>query len=126
MSERNKTIALVGALAVILLSILGILYATVSGRTFDSYGPTLLGFAIPVVTTLLAAAGINGELGRIHTKVNGNYSTLVEENAQMREQINQILARVPEHVATQALDAAAQAHNTGSIPAVDPEGRHRA
>lgn len=83
MSERNRTIALIGAIAVILLVLAGIMYAVFAGRDVDSFLPMLAGFATPTIVALLTAAGIRADLGavkdevaQVHSQVNGNYDAL--------------------------------------------------
>lgn len=119
MTERNRTIALVGAIATVLLVVAGVAFATVAGRAFDSYGPTLLAFTVPVITTLLASAGIQNELGAVHQKVNGNYSTLVAQNAALADQLVAVVSQLtPTQAANvEPLDLAA---HTAPIPMITP------
>lgn len=120
MSERNRTLALIGGIGIVMLLISAIGYAFISGRSIDTFAPTLFGFAIPVVTTLLLAAGVQRQLGDVHDKVNGNYSKQSEIIVKQGEQIQQLLAlATPEQ-------GQAIIENTGALPVIenDTEGKH--
>ncbi|AWY04756.1 major head protein [Gordonia phage Emperor] len=97
MTERNRTIALIGGLALILLIVAAILYGVVARRPLDSFVPTLLGFATPTIVALLTAAGVRTELGQVkqtvaqvHEQVNGNYSSVVTENRRLHSVIEDL------------------------------------
>ncbi len=86
MTERNKTVALIGAIAIILLVLSGVMSAVLAGRDIDSFLPMLAGFAAPTVVALLGVAGIRAdlgnmkdELGQVHKQVNGNYHALAAD-----------------------------------------------
>lgn len=120
----NKTIALVGAIAAIMLVLAAFGYALVANRPLDSFAPTLIAFAAPTITTLLTGAGFLRKLGSVEEKVNGNYHTLVGENVELRTTLTQLLAAMP-------TDLTARVINTGAIPVVTQddyknEGKHRA
>ena len=83
MAARDRTIALLGALALMLLLVVGIGYAYLDGRDIASFAPTLLGFATPTIVALFAAAGVRSNIGRIEDKVNGNYDDLSRRNEQL-------------------------------------------
>lgn len=112
MSARDKTIALIGALALVLLIVVALGYALLAGRDVASYAPTLLGFATPVIVTLFAASGAKVEMGKIQAKVNGNYDELAQRN----EELAAALAQVSEQFTA----------TTGQMPAVDTETAARA
>ena len=114
MNDRMKLIALVGVLAITLLVIVGFMYGLIAERDLATYAPTLVGFAVPVITTLLAAIGISKELGTIHGKVNGNYESAIEQITKLQEQVNQFSAVAPPEVASQIV-------NTEGIPIVPIE-----
>lgn len=95
MSERNRTIALVGAIAIILLILAGIGIAMLSGGQFDTFMPVLIGFGTSVIATLLTAAGVKNELGQVHSKVNGNFTELMEQNRQLTEQVTELSRELP-------------------------------
>lgn len=102
MSSRDKTIALIGALALVLLMLTFLGYATLSGRSVESVIPIMGGFATPVVVTLLAHASGERRSARLEEKVNGNYDQLVE---------------MVEHQATElAKTKTLRAVETGAIP----------
>ena len=126
MTERRRTIALVGAIATVLLVVTGIAFVTIAGRPFDSYGPTMLAFTVPVITTLLASAGIQSELGAVHQKVNGNYSTLVAQNAALADQLVAVVAQLTPTQAAQVepLDLAAHTAPMPMIRPTDERPRH--
>ncbi|PVY33006.1 hypothetical protein [Williamsia muralis] len=112
MSARDKTIALIGALALVLLIVVALGYALLAGRDVASYAPTLLGFATPVIVTLFAASGAKVEMGKIQAKVNGNYDELAQRN----EELAAALAQVSEQFTA----------TTGQMPAVETETAARA
>lgn len=120
MSERNRTLALIGGIGIVMLLISAIGYAYISGRTIDTFAPTLFGFAIPVVTTLLLAAGVQRQLGDVHDKVNGNYSKQAEIIQQQGEQIKQLLAVTSPEQGQEILE------HSGEIPVIESntEGKH--
>lgn len=102
MSSRDKTIALIGALALVLLMLTFVGYATLAGRSVESVLPVMGGFATPVVVTLLAHAAGERRNARLEQKVNGNYDQLVE---------------MVEHQATELAKAKTiRAVETGAIP----------
>lgn len=120
MSERNKTLALIGGIGIVMLLITAIGYAFITGRAIDTFAPTLFGFAIPIVTTLLLGAGIGSQLKDVHDKVNGNYSKQAEIIAQQGTQIKQLLSIVTPEQGQTVLDS------TGELPVIeqDTEGKH--
>lgn len=94
-SERNRTIALLGAIAVVLLVLTALAYALLAGRPIDKLLPTLAGFATPTIVSLLTAAGIRQqtdrlakEVGEVHDKVNGNYSVMEQRNADLTDRLS--------------------------------------
>lgn len=114
MSARDRTIGLIGALALVMLVLVFVGYATLSGRSIESVLPTVLGFATPVIVTLLAATGARVEMGKMQAKVNGNYDELAARN----EELAAALAQVSERFTA----------TTGQMPAVtvaEIAGRHR-
>ena len=62
-SSRDRTIALLGALALVLLIVVGIGYAALGGRDLASFAPTLLGFATPTIVALLGILGFHIGIG---------------------------------------------------------------
>ncbi|AVJ48756.1 major capsid and capsid maturation protease [Gordonia phage SallySpecial] len=99
MTDRNRTIALLGGLALVLLITAAILYAALAGRPLDSFMPTLLGFATPTIVALLSAAGVRTDLHKVketvaevHEQVNGNYASVVTENRRLHNVIEEIAA----------------------------------
>lgn len=135
MTGRNQTIALVGAIAIAGLVIVGILYAVVAGRPLDSFMPTLLGFATPTLTTLFVAAGLNRHIGQVDEKVNGHYSTMLDRNAELESNIVQLADQIAarQASATAARDASTarharpdddeqRVHLSGDTVAVDASG----
>lgn len=115
MNPRDKTIALLGALALILLVITFIGYAALSGRSVESVLPTILGFATPTIVSLLAAAGARVDMSKLQTKVNGNYDELAKRNEELAATVSAV---------TEQFTA-----RTGQTPAITPAmlaGRHRA
>lgn len=92
MSERNRTVALIGAIAIVLLILAALSYALIAGRPIDAFLPTLIGFSTPTIVSLLAAAGaraqtdeIKKEVAQVHEKVNGNYHVMEERNAALTD-----------------------------------------
>lgn len=123
MSERNRTIALIGGIGIVLLLICALGYAFLAGRKLDDFAPTMIGFAIPIVTTLLLAAGVSGQMKDIHEKVNGNYSKQAEIIAAQDAQVQKLLAALDPETGRKIID------ETGALPVVqqleqDKEGRH--
>lgn len=91
MNARDRTIALVGGLALTLLLVAGVLYAVIAGREVESLLPTLLGFTAPTIAALFAAAGVAGvrrQVEEVHKQVNGNYHRLANRN----DELTQLLA----------------------------------
>lgn len=130
MSERNRTIALLGALAIVLLILAGMLYSAISRRDVDSFIPMLVGFAVPTITALLTAAGVRSDLSGVkkqvedvHEQVNGNYSRLADHNERLTTELARAERNV-EALATRSVIPAAARDDTP--PADDPAaGRHR-
>lgn len=120
MSERNKTLALIGGIGIVMLLITAIGYAFITGRAIDTFAPMLFGFAIPIVTTLLLGAGIGSQLKDVHDKVNGNYTKQAEIIEKQGDQINQLLAITSPEQGQAILDA------TGELPVIEDntEGKH--
>lgn len=94
MTERNRTIALVGSIAIVLLILSALAYALIAGRKVDSFMPTLIGFATPTIVSLMTAAGvrqqtddIKREVAQVHDKVNGNYHVMEQRNADLTGQL---------------------------------------
>lgn len=86
MSERNRTISLVGGLVLTLLLLAGMMYATIAGRDIESFLPTLIGFAAPTIAALFTTAGVAGvrkQVEQVHQQVNGNYSRLADRNEEL-------------------------------------------
>lgn len=126
MSSRDKTIALIGALALVSLILVGLGYALLAGRDVVSFAPTLLGFATPVIVTLFAASGAKVEMGRIQAKVNGNYDELAQRN----EELAAALAQVSEQFVASTgkmpvADAQVVDSNVVVARVADAVGRHR-
>ena len=124
MSERNKTLALILASGIIMLVLACLGYAGVAGRDISSWAPVMIGFAIPVVTTLFMAAGISAQLQQAETKleqvhktVNGNFSAIREENDELRTLNNKLLAAIPPEQANEIV--------SGTTPSTS-EGKHTA
>ncbi|MFW0790099.1 hypothetical protein [Gordonia sp. CPCC 205333] len=94
MSERNRTIALIGAIALGLLVVAGLMFAGLAGRDIDSFLPMLAGFATPTIVALLTAAGIRADLSQVkndvaqvHKQVNGNYDRIVADRDDLARQL---------------------------------------
>lgn len=94
-SSRDRTIALLGALALVLLIVAGIGYAALDGRDLASFAPTLLGFATPTIVALLGMAGMQANIGRMETKVNGNYTELSTRNEELALQLGSATGAMP-------------------------------
>lgn len=96
MSERNKSIALVGALLIALATTGTLLIVVISGDTGDLERTLLYvtGFAIPTVAALLAAAGIRAELStkldEVRANTNGKLDKLAGENDRLRSELARI------------------------------------
>lgn len=95
MAPRDRTIALLGALALVLLVVVGFGYAALDGRDLASFAPTLLGFATPTIVALLASAGVRTNMGRIEEKVNGNYDTLSKRNEELAAKFTEATGVMP-------------------------------
>ena len=102
MAPRDRTIALLGALALVLLLVVGMGYAYLDGRDIASFAPTLLGFATPTVVALFAAAGVRSNIGRIEDKVNGNYDELSKRNELLTAKLTDATGAIPAVVADHA------------------------
>lgn len=65
MTERNKTVALVGALLLVLATAGMLLTLGLVGKPddVDRLMVFMAGFAVPTITALLASAGVRAELG---------------------------------------------------------------
>lgn len=94
-SSRDRTIALLGALALVLLIVVGIGYAALDGRDLASFAPTLLGFATPTIVALLGMSGVRANIGRMETKVNGNYDELSTRNEELALQLGSATGAIP-------------------------------
>ena len=94
-SARDRTIALLGALALVLLIVVGIGYAALDGRDLASFAPTLLGFATPTIVALLGMSGVRANIGRMETKVNGNYDELSTRNEELALQLGSATGAMP-------------------------------
>ena len=94
LSERNRTIALVGAIAIVMLVLVALAYALIAGRPLDSFLPTLIGFATPTIVSLMTAAGVHKELTSVHEKVNGNYTNLAQENARLTGELTELATEI--------------------------------
>ena len=94
-SSRDRTIALLGALALVLLIVVGIGYAALGGRDLASFAPTLLGFATPTIVALLGMSGVRANIGRMETKVNGNYDELSTRNEELALQLGSATGAMP-------------------------------
>lgn len=142
MSSRDRTIALIGALALVLIVTVGLGYAALDGRELTSFAPTLLGFATPTIITLLGMARINAQMGGIEKKVNGNYDALSTRNEELASQLGTITATgamptvqvgdpAPISYPVQAYSAASSSAPEPPPPFIDPysldtgAGRHR-
>ena len=95
MAARDRTIALLGALALVLLLVVVIGYAYLDGRDIASFAPTLLGFATPTIVALFAAAGVRSNIGRIEDKVNGNYDELSKRNELLTAKLTDATGAIP-------------------------------
>jgi phage head maturation protease len=120
MTDRDRTLALAGGIAIVLLVLVAFGYAMVSGRPIAEFAPTVLGFAVPVITSLWAMArmdnrmdhvqekvdSVQGSVTHVEDKVNGNYSALEARNNELQTQVMRL--------------------QTGEIPRVDMarRGRH--
>lgn len=83
MTERNKTLALVGALVLVLATAGMLLAAELVGEPEDVDRLMLFvaGFAVPTITALLAAAGVRAELGGKIDQVHGKLDRQITERA---------------------------------------------
>lgn len=82
LTERNKTLALVGALVLVLATAGMLLLAVLVGEPDDVDRLMLfvVGFAVPTITALLASAGIRAELGGKIDEVHGKLDRHVAED----------------------------------------------
>lgn len=94
MTPRDKTLALVGGIAAVMLIIAAVVYQGVRDGNVDRFIPFLVGFAVPTIASLLAAAGVKSDVGKLDDKVrdvrkqvNGNYSALLAENQRLTDLI---------------------------------------
>lgn len=102
MAARDRTIALLGALALVLLLVVGIGYAYLDGRDIASFAPTLLGFATPTIVALFAAAGVSRNMSVIEDKVNGNYDELSKRNELLTAKLTDATGAIPAVVTQRA------------------------
>lgn len=89
-SERNRTVALIGAIAIVMLIMVFLSYALIAGRPLENILPTLIGFATPTIVSLMSVAigraqteELRADLAEVHEKVNGNYSDMAAHNKEL-------------------------------------------
>ena len=73
MTDRNRTVALIGALAIVTLIIIAIIGAGMTGQPVDGWLPLTLAFAVPTITGLLTAAGVRSDIATVQRTVNGHF-----------------------------------------------------
>lgn len=94
MTDRNRTIALIGALAIVTLIIIAIIDANMTGRPIDGWLPPTLAFAVPTITGLLTAAGVRSDIATVQRTVNGNLERIKAE----RDELAGRVAGLNEHI----------------------------
>lgn len=72
MTDRNRTVALIGALAIVTLIIIAIIGAGMTGQPVDGWLPLTLAFAVPTITGLLTAAGVRSDIATVQRIVNNH------------------------------------------------------
>lgn len=129
MTERNRTISLIGGLVLLFLIVAVLLYAFLVDRPLDNFLPILLAVAAPSVASLLASAGVKtdidkvrGDLGKVHKQVNGNYSRLTRENEELRASLVELASAQDPHRPAPARGGLPPYHGPTTT---DPSGRHR-
>lgn len=66
---RLRAVALIGAVAIVLLTLVCLLYLVIAGKDLSTIAPVLLGFATPTVTTLLVFGTLQGQMYSIEQKI---------------------------------------------------------
>lgn len=119
MTERNKTLALVGGLVLVLATAGMLLLAELVGGPDDDVDRFMLfvaGFAVPTITTLLASAGVRAELSGKIDEVRANTNGKLDRVTQENEQLRQLLAEAERRELRQITAAIG---NGSHQPAVD-------
>ena len=76
MTDRNRTVALIGALAIVTLIIIAIIGAEMTGQPVDGWLPLTLAFAVPTITGLLTAAGVRSDIATVQRTVKSHIDRL--------------------------------------------------
>lgn len=93
--SRLRTLALLGALALVLLILCLGSYLVVVGRDVGQSLTPVIGFAAPTITTLLAFALTQQKLDEVHKQVNGNLSRVVDRNVELENTVTELSRELP-------------------------------